>query len=408
MAGKRVSLASLAGSKVETVPGASRPDLVHVHPDTVAPTPLNPRRDFNDDALRELGNSMRGGQLQPCVAVSRATYSKVFPEHEEHLGPDVRYVMAAGERRWKAARLVGLDTLDVLVRHDLTESRVSFLAAVLAENVDRANFNPVEEAHGLRAMLELNDGNQTAAAKAMGKSKQWFSQRIGLLRLSEDMMELVLTGKLTAFRDMRRYSAMPPQEQYAAWKADQEAAAAPKPPAPKPAPEPAPEQREVYTAVYAEPDPPRQAPALEETPSARTSGPADRQGTAGTTPRKPVPETPPTTPAHKAAESSPGQNVVYTAVYTTSEATPPTDRQPAEPTPEPHRQEADPEAPAGGPRRFPYEDAGEAAFHLTGKMRQATLAETVRLLVRHMGKHQAGTLQQILAEELEETGRPTA
>ena len=99
---------------------------------------------------------------------------------------------------------------------------------------------------------------------------------------------------------------------------------------------------------------------------------------------------------------------MYTAVYTPSEATPPTDAQPVEPTPEPRRQEADLEVPVGGPRRFPYEDAGEAAFHLTGKMPEATLAETVRLLVRHMGKHHAGTLQQILTEELEGTGQPTA
>lgn len=98
-----------------------------------------------------------------------------------------------------------------MLRHDLTESRVRFLAAVLSENVQRANFNPIEEADGLRAMLDLHNGNQAAAARAMGKSKQWSDQRIGLLRLSDQMVELVSAGKLTGFRDMRRYASLPPQ-----------------------------------------------------------------------------------------------------------------------------------------------------------------------------------------------------
>ncbi|MFJ8546849.1 ParB/RepB/Spo0J family partition protein [Streptomyces sp. NPDC093586] len=206
-----MSLASLAAGKVEAVPGAGRPDLihVHVHPDTVAPTPLNPRRVFDETELTELGEDMRNGQLQPCVTVNRTAYLKLFPEHEDQLPDTCRYVMAAGERRWRAARQVGLDSLDLMLRHDLTETRVRFLAAVLSENVQRANFNPIEEADGLRAMLELHNGNQATAARAMGKSKAWFNQRIGPLRLSDEMVQLVLQGELTAFRDMRRYAALP-------------------------------------------------------------------------------------------------------------------------------------------------------------------------------------------------------
>ncbi|WP_162489395.1 ParB/RepB/Spo0J family partition protein, partial [Streptomyces olivochromogenes] len=254
MSGKRVSLASLAGAKVEAVPGAGRPDLVHVHPDTVAPTPLNPRRNFDETELAELGEGMRAGQLQPCVAVSKAAYLKLYPEHAGHLPDGCRYVMAAGERRWRAALKVGLDSLDVLLRHDLTESRIRFFSAVLAENVQRANFNPIEEANGLHAMLALHDGNQSAAAKAMGKSKQWFNQRIGLLRLTDEMVQLVFDGKLTAFRDMRRYAAMPSDEQYPAWKTDQEQPPL-APSAPKPAPVPA------FAPVLAPAAAPASAPA---------------------------------------------------------------------------------------------------------------------------------------------------
>ncbi|MEU0837157.1 ParB/RepB/Spo0J family partition protein [Streptomyces sp. NPDC005969] len=274
MAGRRLNLATLAGATVESTPGSSKPTLVHVAPDQVAPTPLNPRQDFDPVKLEELGNSMRTGQLQPCVGITRARYVKLFPEHEELL-PDCRIVMAAGERRWKAAAKVGLPLLDVHVREDIAESRVRFLAAVLTENVERSNFNYIEEARGLQQMLEMTEGNQTQAAERLHKSKQWFSQRIGLLRLSEEMQALVVSGELKAFRDMRMYSAMPPGEQLAAWKADREAAKRPKEKAPdtpasvvpapesftavKPAPVPrdssvgAPEAAPAYTAVYTPP-----------------------------------------------------------------------------------------------------------------------------------------------------------
>ncbi|MFG2676964.1 ParB/RepB/Spo0J family partition protein [Streptomyces sp. NPDC048445] len=261
MAGKRLNLASLAGQTVENTPGSSKPTLVHVAPDQVAPTPLNPRQDFNPAQLVELGNSMATGQLQPCVGISRARYIKLFPEHEEQL-PDCRIVMAAGERRWKAALEVGLPLLDVHVREDIAESRVRFLAAVLTENVERSNFNFIEEARGLKLMLDMTDGNQTQAAEGLQKSKQWFSQRIGLLRLSEEMQALVVSGKLKAFREMRAYSAMPPAEQFAAWQADRaeaermkairaartKAAVAGTVPTEKPS-----EGGDAYTAVYTEP-----------------------------------------------------------------------------------------------------------------------------------------------------------
>ncbi|MGW0014706.1 ParB/RepB/Spo0J family partition protein [Streptomyces tendae] len=354
MAGKRVSLASLAGSKVEAVPGASRPDLVHVHPSTVAPTPLNPRRAFDDTELTELGEDMRSGQLQPCVAVNKAAYLKLYPEHADQLPDTCRYVMAAGERRWRAAVKVGLDTVDLLLRHDLTETRIRFLAAVLSENVQRANFNPIEEADGLRAMLDLHDGNQAAAARAMGKSKAWFNQRIGLLRLSDEMVQLVLEGKLTAFRDMRRYASLPAGEQYAAWKQDQEQPRPPKPtpavdPAPArtaPEPEPAPE---AYTAVYAGPAEP--AAVIEA-------------GTAG-------PDTP-------SLRDQPPQTVVPKQDQpATGDAPPPVPAQTASPVE------------GQQPKLFPYTDGDLAAQLLIHKMPGSELEKCLAVLQRHREKQTA-------------------
>jgi ParB family transcriptional regulator, chromosome partitioning protein len=349
MSGKRVSLASLATGKVEAVPGAGRPDLVHVHPDTVAPTPLNPRRNFNESELAELGEDMRSGQLQPCVAVARSSYLKLYPEHAGQLDDRVRYVMAAGERRWRAAVKAGLDTLDVLIRHDLTESRIRFLAAVLSENVQRANFNPIEEANGLRAMLDLHDGNQSAAAQAMGKSKQWFNQRIGLLRLTDDMVQLVLEGKLTAFRDMRRYAAMPAAEQYPAWKADQEQ--------PRPPRQPEPVVRDVaepqtYTAVYANGDRPAQGepPREQAAPGPeRRSGPAEQHGVVAPATVPPTPETIPE----------------------------PREAQPEHPVSAP---------PAPGLKRFPYHDGIEAGGYLISRMSDAEFLQMMPALLERYRK----------------------
>lgn len=363
MAGRRTSLVSLAGQAVETVPGASRPDLIHVHPDTVAPTPLNPRRAFDESELAELGEDMRAGQLQPCVAVARSSYLKLYPEHADRLPDGCRYVMAAGERRWRAALKVGLDSLDVMLRHDLTESRIRFLAAVLSENVQRANFNPIEEADGLRAMLDLHDGNQAAAARAMGKSKAWFNQRIGLLRLSDEMVQLVLEGTLTAFRDMRRYAALPPEEQHAAWKRDQEQ---PRPPAPQPVAE-----GEAYTAVYA-PEPSRSERAV---PGADNAEPV-----------------------------APGEG--YTAVYASDgpAAAPPAPGPVVNGTPRPQ------EAPSGGivpeprdaappaeteapgvrkPGHFPYDDGELASDLLIGRMQVGEFDTMLARLNRHQALRDA-------------------
>jgi ParB family chromosome partitioning protein len=246
---------------------------------------------------------------------------------------------------------VGLDSLDVMLRHDLTESRIRFLAAVLSENVQRANFNPIEEANGLRAMLDLHDGNQSAAAKAMGKSKAWFNQRIGLLRLTDEMVQLVLEGKLTAFRDMRRYASLPADEQYAAWQEDQERPRNVPAQPPVAGPTVVEEQPQAYTAVYAPASPP-------PIPEASAPAPASETPSSFTAVKPPAPTT---------------REVRFTAVNEASQGN-------AAPAP---AHEAIPEQradrPAGtpaatgddgeqAPRRVPWENPGELVLLLDHKV----------------------------------------
>ncbi|RCH65521.1 ParB/RepB/Spo0J family partition protein [Streptomyces sp. SDr-06] len=385
MAGQRVSLAGLATETVESVPGRSRPTLVHLPPDQVVATPLNPRQDFSEESLRELGESMRQGQLQPCVGVTRAAYVKLFPEHAEQL-PQCRVVMAAGERRWRAAQQAGLPTLDVHLREDIAESRVRFLAAVLAENVERSNFNYIEEAVGLQRMLELTFNQQVEAAAALGKSKQWFNQRIGLLRLTQPMRDLVTSGKLTAFRDMRRYSALPAEEQLAAWEADQRKKNEPKS---NPAVEVSTaEQRghesgmvaggavSGYTAVY--------PPAVPEpvSPAVPSTGEQER-GSAGGEMRS--------APGESGA-TAPG----YTAVYPEQTAVRPGPEGSSGVLPEP-RGEGETSGPAAltkkPPVKMPWADPAAVAQIVIAKMTSADRSRLCELLAAQEERERKGSAQ---------------
>lgn len=360
---KRFDLASLAAAPVETVPGSSRPTLTHPAPDQIAPTPLNPRRDFDPSRLTELGESMRGGQLQPVVGVLRAKYVKLFPEHADAIPKTIRIVMAAGERRWRAAMKVGLPTIDVHLREDIAESRVTFLAAVLTENVERSNFNYVEEARGLQQMLEMSQGSQAAAARNLNKSKGWFNQRIGLLRLSDEMQELVVAGELTALRDLRRYSALPQDAQLAAWKKDRERAERD---------EEGPDQdAETYTAVYAPaPSAPAQPPAnnpdghreQQGSPSTESAGEVSTATAAGDRPTLSPPSAPEPRPQGAAPPSA---------------AEPASQVPESVPEPRGEQQPAEPDG-AGDQRvvkKFPYDDGAEAAFFLETRMSEEEFAK---------------------------------
>ncbi|WP_331766858.1 ParB/RepB/Spo0J family partition protein [Embleya sp. NBC_00896] len=195
MAGQRTSLASLAGQKVEDVPGRGIPMLVSLDLSRVVPTPLNPRFDFGGpEKLRELGESMRRRQLQPIVVVSRTPYLKLFPEHTDRVGTTT-YVIANGERRYRAANLVGLGTIEAVIREGVVGSRRDFLDAVLSENLDRMNFDPVEEARAVEQMV-VEFGSARAVAEHRGKHEAWVSQRRSLLRLSPDMQALVSSRQM--------------------------------------------------------------------------------------------------------------------------------------------------------------------------------------------------------------------
>ncbi|MFF1593114.1 ParB/RepB/Spo0J family partition protein [Streptomyces sp. NPDC058286] len=181
----------------------------------LVPTRFNPRRNFGtDDDLKDFGLKLKTKQLQPAVAVTREAYLKLWEDEATAVGTH-RYVIANGERRFRASQIAGLDTLEVIVDDTIAESRAVFLDAVLSENNDREDLNPVEQAIGIQTMVEQL-GGKSKVAEHYGKSPGWVTQQLYLLKLAPELQGLVSAGVLPV-RETRDLVKLPVEEQATAW-----------------------------------------------------------------------------------------------------------------------------------------------------------------------------------------------
>ncbi|MEU9263142.1 plasmid partitioning protein [Streptomyces sp. NPDC048212] len=167
----------------------------------VAPTPLNPRRNFgSDEDLTRFGEELRIAQLAACVAVSRSAYLRLWPEHEAQIG-DSAYVLVNGERRFRSAVHVALEALDFVVRDDLAASREEFVDHLLKENLEREDFDVVERARGVLELVrvcseESEKGARTRAAKRLGRDRSWITNQLALLELPTELQAMLSSGSL--------------------------------------------------------------------------------------------------------------------------------------------------------------------------------------------------------------------
>lgn len=146
----------------------------------VEPNPLQPRKEFDPEALQALADSItEHGMIQP-LTVREA--------------PGGYYQIIAGERRWRAARLAGLEEVPVLVV-EADDRKVMELA--LVENLQREDLNPMEEAAGYQTLMEEYGLTQAEAAQRVGKSRPAVANALRLLSLSQELSELVRSGKLS-------------------------------------------------------------------------------------------------------------------------------------------------------------------------------------------------------------------
>jgi ParB family chromosome partitioning protein len=189
MAGKRVSLGSLAGSPVPEemrLPQIADGPAKAVPVDKVAPNPLNPRLIGPDSAgVRKIRDSIAEiGQIQPATVVTRRAFLAIHSEHEAAIG-GADYVQVVGGQRRAAVEQLGR-MLKIAIDDELASTRTRFLAATLAENLDRQNLNPVEEAHGVQSMI-AECGSGKAAAEQLGRTPAWVTQRLNLLKLISEV-----------------------------------------------------------------------------------------------------------------------------------------------------------------------------------------------------------------------------
>ncbi len=233
--GGRVDLASLAssvGSKSPVDPVAQPDGLfrANVPLTQLVANPRNPR-----SALRNLEDleSIKFRQLQPGTVVSRAAWLDLWPEDEQRL-EQAKWVVVNGCRRLAAARKFGREGLDVVIRDSLAADRETVLWAAVVENIDREDFDVLEEAHAVELMVtEL--GGAGVAAKKLGRSEGWVSQRRALLKLAPELQESLRAGEL-ALRDARSLATVPQAEQVAAWQAARDREQQPKGDKDKPVP----------------------------------------------------------------------------------------------------------------------------------------------------------------------------
>ncbi len=177
-------LASLIGEPVQNgtkLPPEGEQRMVAIA--QVKSSALNPRKDFRDDELAELAESIRTkGLVQPIIVRPDPASAGDFE-------------IVAGERRWRAAQKAGIHTLPVIVR-ELTDKEVLELAII--ENVQRQDLNAIEEASGYRDLIERFSYNQEQVSEIIGKSRSHVANTLRLLKLPVGVQALVQQGSLTA------------------------------------------------------------------------------------------------------------------------------------------------------------------------------------------------------------------
>jgi len=144
---------------------------------------FQPRKNFNEESLQELTNSIKEqGVIQPIV---------VRPDKSM----EGKYEIIAGERRWLASQNAGLHEVPVVI---LNVDDVKSLEFAIVENVQRQDLNPIEEARGYHKLVEDFNYNQEKLSKFIGKSRSYIANSLRLLSLPEEVLEMVQKGNLSA------------------------------------------------------------------------------------------------------------------------------------------------------------------------------------------------------------------
>jgi len=156
--------------------------FAHLPIELIKPNSLQPRKSFDKDLLNELANSIRDkGVLQPIVV-------------RESKGKDQSWQIVAGERRWRAAQIAGLNEIPVHIKN-LKDDEVAIVA--LIENIQRENLSPIDEAKGYKRVMDKFSLTQEELAKTMHRSRAYIANFTRLLSLPMEVQKLLENKKIT-------------------------------------------------------------------------------------------------------------------------------------------------------------------------------------------------------------------
>lgn len=149
--------------------------------DEISPNPWQPRRDFDEESLNALASSIReNGLIQPVVVRKKK---------------DGTYELAAGERRWRAAKMAGLTVIPAISKEYDDRSMAEM---ALVENLQRKDLNPVDEGMAYRKLMDEYGLTQENISKKVGKSRPYVANMVRLLDLPEEVKDFLSKGQLTA------------------------------------------------------------------------------------------------------------------------------------------------------------------------------------------------------------------
>ena len=187
--------------KHATVSTASSPEeekdgTLMVKLSKVEPNREQPRKNFDEDSLQELAESLKQfGMLQPILVQNRGDY----------------YEIIAGERRWRAAKIAGLKEVPVIVR-ELTDQEIVEIS--LIENIQREDLNPIEEAQAYKRLLTEFHLKQDEVAERVSKSRTAVTNSMHLLKLCDEVQKMVVDDMISTGHARALISIEDPEEQY--------------------------------------------------------------------------------------------------------------------------------------------------------------------------------------------------
>ena len=162
----------------------------------IEPNREQPRKNFDEDALQELADSIKQfGLLQPILVQDRKTY----------------YEIIAGERRWRAAKLAGLKEVPVIIR-DYSEQEIVEIS--LIENIQREDLNPIEEAQAYKRLLTEFNLKQDEVAERVSKSRTAVTNSMRLLKLCDEVQQMIIDDMLSTGHARALISIEDPEQQY--------------------------------------------------------------------------------------------------------------------------------------------------------------------------------------------------